>query len=307
MRILRSGLLALAAVALAGPASAATKIIVGYTPAISVAQLFVGKDEGIFAKHGLDVELLPGNGVVMVSGVVSDSMEISSPTVPTLLQAIDSGLDLVAIAGDNLMSQKKEEYSVVVRNGLTLTKASDYVGKKVAVSTIGAFLHVLFVEWLNENGVDPRKVSFVEVGFPQMNDVLKSGSIDAAIAVEPFVSRMVKAGTGHATSEFVKAFPNGFPVAVFMAKRKWVDANAQTVRAFRAALAETLEFMAKNPDKVSGPIIKYLKLPPEVVASTQVPDLTVDVKAESLAEWIRIMKSQNLVKGNLDPAKLIWK
>ena len=41
---------------------------------------------------------------------------------------------------------------------------------------LGAFLHVLFVKWLVEKGVDPKRVNFVEVTFPTMTDIVKSGA-----------------------------------------------------------------------------------------------------------------------------------
>src|SRR6185369_10017413 len=105
-------------------------------------------------------------------------------------------------------------FAVVVRAGMG-AKPEDFVGKKVGVSTIGAFLHVLFVEWLNKNGVDARIVIFVEIPFPQMPDVMKAGNVDAVITVEPFVARMVGSGLGTASPSFVHDFPPGLPVATF--------------------------------------------------------------------------------------------
>ena len=55
-----------------------------------------------------------------------------------------------------------------VRNGLTIKEPKDFVGKKVGAPGLNAFLHVLFVKWLVEKGVDPKSVNFVEVTFPTM-------------------------------------------------------------------------------------------------------------------------------------------
>ena len=183
--------LAFAAALLFGNTAFAAQVKIGYTPSIDIAPIFVAIEEGFFAKRGLEVEMQPGNGSVMIAGLSSNSLQISNPTVPTFLQAVDAGLDLVLISGDNFTKPGIDEFAVVTRTGVNTAKPADYVGKKVGVSTIGAFLHVLFVEWLNKNGVDPKKVSFVEIPFPQMADVLKGGTVDAVITVEPFVARMV--------------------------------------------------------------------------------------------------------------------
>ena len=50
-------LLAAVAVCLAGPAAAQTKISLGYTQANAFMAAFVAKDQGFFAKRGLDVTM----------------------------------------------------------------------------------------------------------------------------------------------------------------------------------------------------------------------------------------------------------
>jgi hypothetical protein len=113
------------------------------------------------------------------------------------LQAADGGLDLVAVAGASIMnSTSNANIAAFVRNGITIKEPKDFVGKKVGAPGLGAFLHVLFVKWLVEKGVDPKSVNFVEVTFPTMADIIKSGSVDVVLTAEPFVTRMSNAGLG---------------------------------------------------------------------------------------------------------------
>src|SRR5208283_3828633 len=86
--------------ALSQPAFAQTKMIVGLTQFNEVAPVMVAKEEGFFAKHGLDVtiQLIPLNSL-MPAALQSDSTQIASLTPPLLLQAVDGGLYLVAISG----------------------------------------------------------------------------------------------------------------------------------------------------------------------------------------------------------------
>uniref|UniRef100_UPI0013D4B6FB ABC transporter substrate-binding protein n=1 Tax=Klebsiella pneumoniae TaxID=573 RepID=UPI0013D4B6FB len=91
-------------------------------------------------------------------------IQIGGPTATVFLQAADGGLGLVGIAGASAMTPANNQFTaVVVRNGLSLTKPADFIGKKVGAPGFGAYLHVLFVKWLMDNGVDPAKVNFVEV------------------------------------------------------------------------------------------------------------------------------------------------
>src|SRR5580704_16492161 len=77
-----------------------TPVKIGLGPAVDFLPAFVARDEGFFAKHGLDatLQVLPNPSVVPPM-LVSDSVQISYATPPNLLLADDGGLDLVAIAG----------------------------------------------------------------------------------------------------------------------------------------------------------------------------------------------------------------
>jgi NitT/TauT family transport system substrate-binding protein len=303
---LRTGLLVLGLLVIGTDlASAATKIRLAYQTTLDSAPIFVAIEEGFFKKHGLEVELMVANGAAMISGVVSESIEVAQPTVTTLLQAIDSGLDLVIIAGDNVMSAKAKQFDVVVRSGLSIEKPQDLVGKKVGVNTIGAFLHALFVDWLKRNGVDPKAVTFVEIPFTQMADVLRQGNVDAVTAVEPFGTRIVNSGAGKQRIDFTAGLPEGLPVVVFAAKRSWAAAHADLVRGFHDAIAEGIAFANSHPDAARADSAKYLKMPADVLKTIGMPDLRPNVSPQAIEAWVSILKSQNLVQGGLDPAKII--
>ncbi len=71
---------------------------------------------------------------------VSDSIQIGMPTTTTFLQAVDGGLDLVAVAGLNFTRKKDVDFGVVTRNGVNITKPQDLIGKKVGVPGLNTFL-----------------------------------------------------------------------------------------------------------------------------------------------------------------------
>ena len=86
-------------------------------------------------------------------------------------------------AGATIMSPVTNgNITAFVRNGITIKEPKDFVGKKVGAPGLNAFLQVLFVKWLVEKGVDPKGINFVEVTFPTMSDIIKSGGVDAVCA-----------------------------------------------------------------------------------------------------------------------------
>lgn len=310
----RNALHALAALPLAASlparAQAPTKIVFGYTAVTDFASVFVAAEEGYFKKRGLDVELkfIPINSTIPAA-IQSDSLQIGGPTPSVFLQAVDGGLDHVVVAGGGVTSKSITGFGLVARAGSGIKTAQDTVGKKIGVPGLGAFLHVTFRAWLKSQGVDYRKVNFVEAAFPQHGDLLRGGSVDAVVSADPFMSRITDSGVGYVASYYSTFLPEGQPTIIHTARRDWVEKNAAAAKAFREALQEAAAFMAnpKNNDKVRAAIGKYIKLPPDVIAKVQISPPGPVVTEKQLSYWVGLMKDQDMLKTTPDVAKLIVK
>lgn len=291
-------------------AQSATKIVFGYTAVTDFASVFVAAEEGYFKKRSLDVELkfIPLNSTIPAA-LQSDSLQIGGPTPSVFLQAVDGGLDLVLVAGGGLTSKNITGFGLVARAGSGIKSPQDCVGKKIGVPGLGAFLHVTFRAWLKDSGVDYRKVNFVEAAFPQHADLLRGGSVDAVVSADPFMSRITESGAGYVASYYSTFLPENNQTIVHAAKREWVAKNPAAARAFREALVEAASFMQqpKNDAKVRAAIGKYIKLPPEVLAKVQVSPPGPLVTEKQLAYWTGLMKEQDMLKTNIDVAKLVAK
>lgn len=308
----RNALHALAALPLAASlparAQAPTKIVFGYTAVTDFASVFVAAEEGYFKKRGLDVELkfIPINSTIPAA-IQSDSLQIGGPTPSVFLQAVDGGLDHVVVAGGGVTSKSITGFGLVARAGSGIKTAQDTVGKKIGVPGLGAFLHVTFRAWLKSQGVDYRKVNFVEAAFPQHGDLLRGGSVDAVVSADPFMSRITDSGVGYVASYYSTFLPEGQPTIIHTARRDWVEKNAAAAKAFREALQEAAAFMAnpKNNDKVRAAIGKYIKLPPDVIAKVQISPPGPVVTEKQLSYWVGLMKDQDMLKTTPDVTRLI--
>src|SRR5436190_22409750 len=86
--------------AISAPAQAQDKIVLGFSASTAFSNAFVAANEGIFKKHGLDVEMkLVPNSSTTPAALMADSLQVATPTAPITLQAIEQGLDLVVLAG----------------------------------------------------------------------------------------------------------------------------------------------------------------------------------------------------------------
>lgn len=298
-----------AAMSCAAPAIAQTKLQIGCTATTDCASAMIAVDEGIFKKHGLDAEMiLIGINSNIPAAILSGSIQVGGPTSTVFLQAADGGLDLVAVAGASIMnSTSNANITAFVRNGITIREPKDFVGKKVGAPGLGAFLHVLFVKWLVEKGIDPKSVNFVEVTFPTMPDIIKSGGVDAVLTAEPFVTRMLSANLGTVGVRYAEELNRTEPIILYAASREWAEKNPDTVKKFRDSIAEAAVIVNNDREKASASIAKFTKQGLELVKASPPNKADPALKAEQLAWWIDIMASQKMLQSKLDLNKLILK
>jgi len=276
-----------------------------YTVVTGFGSAYLAQEQGFFKKQGIDVEFVPTNS----SGnnppaLVSGSVQIAGPTMPTLLQANDAGLDLVVIAGGAVYPLTGD--ILVARQGSGIQKPADLKGKTVGVPGLGALLHFMLQRNLKQNGVDPASVKYVEISFAQAADALKSGTIDAYPAQAPFTARILQSGAGYEVANWLKNTPDGTLTVVYAMTRKWASENKDTVAKLRVAMKQANELAKTDVAKLNEAIAKYTKLPPQVVGSLPPPNLIVDVTPAQTKFWIDLAKEQGVIKGSPDPASIIF-
>lgn len=284
------------------------KISVGYTAVADCAYLFSAIEEGFFKKNGLDVEarFIPLNPS-LPAAVESGSLTMGLGTPSVFLQSVDGGLDQVVIAGAGQLFKGSTSAGFVVSEESGIKSAQDCVGKTIGAPGLGALLHVAFRKWLRQNGVDDTQVKFVEAAFPQHNDLLRGGSVDGVVTVDPFMARIVSSGSGKVLAPFLAELPEGMPTTVFVTRRDWAQEHPEEVEAFQKAIAESAAFISDpaNDAAVRAQLGKYIKLPPAVLATMQINPPTPTITAEQLNYWVETMEEQDMLKTKLDLSELI--
>lgn len=289
----------------AAGAQAPTKILVGVAPAGEFIAAMVAREQGFFKKRGLDVEVQIMPPGASVPGLQSGSLQVGAIGTPALLQTSDSGLDFVVVAGGAIASKTDTNYGIIVKTGIAIEKPQDFVGKKIGTPGLESFFHVLAREWFTINKVDYKKVTFVEVSFPQLSDAMKSGTVDAVLTTEPFKTRTIDSGVGTKFFAIAADLPDGLPPFLYVAKRDWAVANASVVKAFREALAEGIRFADANPDVARADYGKYVRLPPDALAKVRWNKMSATVTPQQLALWDDMMRRQGMLRNPGDVAKLV--
>ena len=304
---------ALAAAVLAGgwpgirAVRAAETLTVVTTTAATAAPIMVGVADGLFAKQGLAVRaqlvpLMPNIPAILVS----NSAQIGFLTTPTLLQAVDGGLDLVAIAGGGVSDPAVPDAAAIARADLAIEKPTDFLGKTVGVPGLGAYYHVIFRWWLMSRGVDPGGVHFVETAFPVMLDALRGKSVDAVVCLDPFQSQILGAGVGRIAVPIYRDVPRNLPIVLYVTTRDWANAHRQEVAAFRSAIAQAQVATVRDPERAKALFNEMAKLPPAVLPRVSIGAQSAEMPPEGFAWWVEVMTAQKMLASKPDVSKLVF-
>jgi NitT/TauT family transport system substrate-binding protein len=283
-----------------------TLVKLGYGPTTDFASAFVAQEEGLFRAHGLDVQLTLIPGTAAIPAAVAGSVDVVNCTPAAFFQAIDGGIELEGIAGGSLMSKEVNDFTgLVARKDSNVHAAKDLVGKRVGVPGLTGTLFVLFKEWLRQQHIDDTKITFIEIPFPNMADALRSGSIDAAIPIDPILSRILGEGIAYRVANYMESAPDNLSAVFYCSTAAWAKTHADTVRAFKAAIADAVVFMGTHPDQVRPAIAKYVKMPPDIMAKIMISHPTAELTVAQLRWWYDTMQKQGGIQGKIDIAHWI--
>ena len=223
---------------------------VGLGPAVDFLPAFVARDQGIFAKHGLDVtlQIVPTPSVVPPM-LVSESVQIGYATPPNILLANEGGLDLVAIAGGARLVKSNAKISFVTRQSVTIEKAEDLKGHRAGVPGFNSIIDMTLRKWLMTYNVPVAQVSIVEAPMLQMGDLLKSGQIDAATPIEPIRGRIIASGAAVRSIDFFSEVNPDVLGSFWTTTRDWATKHKAEVAAFRASLMDGIAFIDAHADE----------------------------------------------------------
>ncbi len=291
------------------PIAVANEIVrVVHTSSSTYTAAFAALDQGFFAAHGLDVRFsqtaINSN---IPAALLSGSADIGGPSSAVMIQAVDGGLALLAIAGTGLAYPGGTNEAAVARPDAGIHAPADYIGRRVGVPGIGVITDIFFRYWLIANHVDPAKVIYAEVANPQQYDALRGGGVDAVAANDPQLFRLIRSGVGVEAGRFLDALPGAIPIIVYAVTPDYAARHRATVLAFQAAHREGVAYVEQHPDEARAILARHLHLSDEVVKDMEMPKYQADIAPEQIGRMIDIMQRLNMLQSHPDPAALVFR
>jgi NitT/TauT family transport system substrate-binding protein len=259
-------------------------------PIAETAALWAGISQGIFARHGLQVEVLPAQGgALAIPALTKGDLDfaIGQPFGPFRADLQDLG---VVIIGNYASSYATGDdiNAVVASKASGITRPRDLAGRKVSVNSLGAAGDVTIMESVAKDGGDPSTIKFVEVAFPDVPAQLQAGNIDAGWVPEPFVSQLKARGDTFVVAPYQNTIA-GLTTLTTFTTTKLLTEKPAVVNDFAAAMKETLAWAkdaANNAALRQALKAGMTSLPPAVADSLRLPNYAWEVDKASLQQLV---------------------
>ncbi len=164
----------------AAAAPASRKVNVAFVaPTESFVVPWIAKEAGIFARHGLDADVVLVTGSPrLVQSLIAGDFDYALPGVTAILRARIQGADPVILATSTNFSTQ----ALYLPHESSVHALTDLRGKTVGVSQYGSEADSFLRVGLGNVGVNPEDVNILQTGgHPQTLAALLSGSLDAGV------------------------------------------------------------------------------------------------------------------------------
>jgi ABC-type nitrate/sulfonate/bicarbonate transport system substrate-binding protein len=270
---------------LVGGAGAADPTLVRVTlfGGLSNLPIFLGQAKGLFAKHGLrvEVEQTPDSDVLR-QGLAVGAFEIAAAGLDNALAMVDTaGAEaIIVMGGDSAMN------SLIVQP--EITSIADLRGKQVIVDAPNTAYALVAKKILSLNGlVAGRDYTVVPTGgTPRRFQLMKDNRDFAATMMGPPFSIMAeKLGMRNLGSAVALIGPYQGTGAFVM--RRWAQANADTLERYIRGYVEALRWALDpaNKAEVVTFIVGRYKLPADIAARSY--EMAID-RTDGLAPDARL-------------------
>ena len=204
---------------------------------------WIAKETGLFAKHGLDIDLLFTGGGRAITSLLGGDTPIITVGGPSVIAARLGGSDL---------------YSLMVAP--EIRTMADLKGKKLGASRFGSATDFALRYVLKQNGLDPVKdtVIFQIGGQAETLAALKAGSIQGGVIASPATAEAKRLGM----RELVNMANLGveYPQTTIATNGRYLRSNKDTLLRFTRAYVEGAQRFLSDRELSLKVIAKYTKI-----------------------------------------------
>ena len=282
---------------------------VAYLQIIPSLPVFIAQEQGLFDQENLRLKSIAvGSSNDLVNTMVAGQADILPATslVPIIHLEIQSP-GRVRIFSHSRMNEANALDKIIVRDSSPLRTVENLQGKKVGVFPGTAPSHMLSA-FFKKHGVDPSRVTMLQLPPQAQLSSLESGAVDALFAYEPVTTTaLVHGGYRQLFGSVYADLLNPCPIGASVISRKFERTHPRLAARSVHALQQGLDYMAAHPSESRTLLTKYIKLSPEVAARVNVADVTLSnqVDIANLQQFIDLLYQIGEIPERIDAHRLV--
>jgi NitT/TauT family transport system substrate-binding protein len=224
---------------------------IGYLTWVGLGPLFVAQEKGLFAKEGVEVELI--NMAVheaMYAGLFAGQIDMIDATVDDMLPNFDPEQPYACVF---TLTESLGADGIVARNDIR--SIADLEGKVVAFAarTVSQFyLNVL----LREAGLSEADIEHVEMSADDAGNAFLLQEVDAAVSWEPWLTQGKEAAHGHLLADSSER--PGLVADCLVTRSEVFDDRLAEFRALARAWDAALNYVAAHPDEANEIMARHV-------------------------------------------------
>jgi NitT/TauT family transport system substrate-binding protein len=221
----------------------------------SMLPLWIAKDDGEFARHGLDVELIWLQSTLSTFALVANEVDLIFGTPQETLLAMTAANPPPLVTVGCWETNSKHWLMVAP----SIQSAKDLIGKSLATSRPKAADEGYARIILKRQGIDSSKVTFISAGGQRDRaGALRSGSAQGSVFNTYNALALEEAGFKKLAPLETPQFP--FPPATYTTRKETAVQKREPLKAFMAAVADATRRQSQDRDLGIRLLKKYMKI-----------------------------------------------
>jgi NitT/TauT family transport system substrate-binding protein len=227
------------------PAANTEPLRIGHLTWVGLGPLFVAKEKGLFAKEGVEVELI--NMAIheaMYAGLFAGQIDMIDATVDDMLPNYDPEQPYACVF---TLTESRGADGIVATNDIR--SIADLEGKSVAFAgrTVSQFyLNVL----LTEAGLTQADIEHVEMSADDAGNAFLMQEVDAAVSWEPWLTQGKDAEHGHLLADTSER--PGLVADCLVTRTDVLEARLPEFKALARAWDAALDYVEAHPDEANA-------------------------------------------------------
>lgn len=281
------------------PPADTTAARIAVIPVIDTLPMFVAESEGLYAKHGVQVELIP-----VASAPERDQLLQAGQADGTLNELLSvmffnrETVQMQAVRYGHMASEGAGHFFVLASGQSGITDIEQLKGVEIGISQ-GTIIEYVTDRLLEAEGFTSADIQYVAVPkIPDRMALLVSGELKAAVMPDPLGGLAVQQGA------VIVLDDSSYPLlgaSVISFRKEFIDQHPGAVKAFLAAIEEAVGLINSDPSRFSALLVEKKIVPQPLANSYIVPKFPLK-GVPSQDEWDDVLawaKSQGLLTSDI--------